>query len=342
MKKLLEQHSFLILVLFLLIFFSLALGFAWYARINIERTLSSLIRANSTGSEIESRLSPSEEAISLLFVGDIMLSRSVGEKIEEIGDYRYPFLESAEFLRQADLTFANLESPISARGRNQGSQYSFRADPRTVEGLTFAGFDVVSLANNHIWDWGSEALTDTVSILETNGIETVGAGRNYEEANQPVVKEVSGNKIAFLAYTNLYPEGLEAGESRPGISDFDSAQKKIVEAKEVADIVVVSLHWGDEYGSRSNQVQQTIGRSLVDAGADLVIGHHPHVIEEIEPYGDGWIIYSLGNFVFDQNFSKATREGLAVFAKVQQKKVVSLETIKVEISPAFQPSFSPL
>lgn len=337
MRQFLEKHSFGALILFLLIFSVTVLSFTWWARVKVEHTLYLLVQSNSTRSQIESRLAPTDE-INLLFVGDIMLSRAVGEKIKEAGDYRYPFLETADFLAQADLTFANLENPISDRGQNQGSQYSFRADPRTVEGLTFAGFDVVSIANNHILDWGAEALADTVSVLRVNGIEPVGAGQNYEEANGSVIKEVNATKIAFLAYTNLYPEALEATSGRAGVSDFDSAKKKIAEAKEAADIVVVSLHWGDEYETRSNGLQQTIGRVLVDAGADLVVGHHPHVVQEIEPYKNGWIVYSLGNFVFDQGFSQATMRGLAVTATIKDKKVSALRENAVLVSPEYQAS----
>jgi len=150
----------------------------------------------------------------MLFVGDIMLDRSVRRQIEKAQDPLYPFVRIADTLRAADLTFGNLEGPVSSRGTNQGSIYSFRFEPvGTINALTYAGFDVVSSANNHIWDWGSEALSDTFTHLDEAGIGHTGAGRNYEEANGPFFATLgdpsagSGQaiKIALLAFTNLYP-----------------------------------------------------------------------------------------------------------------------------------------
>jgi len=269
-----------------------------------------------------------------------MLSRSVGRTIEGSADYRYPFLNSAEVLREADLTFGNLEGPISSRGTNQGSMYSFRADPGVIEGLKFAGFDILSLANNHIWDWGGDALSDTVVLLQENGIETVGAGRNYGEANRPVIKKVNDFTVALLAYTDLYPSSFRATEQAPGISSFSeqAMQAAVGELKKETDIVVISLHWGEEYAGEPSASQRTVARSFIDAGADIVIGHHPHVIQEVETYKDGWIAYSLGNFIFDQNFSSQTMEGLAIRALIKNKGIVSVEKLRVNISDSFQPT----
>jgi len=296
----------------------------------------------------------------LLFVGDIMLSRDVGKRIAEQGNPRtqraeqssydgdpsYPFMQIADVTRAADLAFANVENPISSRGKNQGSQYSFRADPETVKGLEFAGFDVVSVANNHIWDWGADALADTLSILRTNNIVPIGAGLNYAEANDPKIIAVGKSRIAFLAYTTLYPRSLEATKKSIGISHFEiqSASDAVRKAKQQADVVVVSLHWGEEYKTEANEEQKTIAHALVDAGADLIIGHHPHVAQEYEQYSPkgeagktGWIYYSLGNFVFDQPFSKETMEGLMARAVMKNGRIVKVEPVQIKISPAYQP-----
>lgn len=281
-----------------------------------------------------------EEPIRILFVGDIMLSRSVGREMEKKNDYLYPFRLVAEEIQKADIAFGNLEGPISGRGRNVGSIYSFRADPRAIEGLMFAGFDVMSVANNHIWDWGRLALEDTITILREKGIEAVGAGRSEAEANAAVIKDVRGTKIAFLAYTDLYPRSLEARGSSTGISD-SSKENVIAQIRKLnseADIIIVSFHWGDEYQTRANAAQRELAHALVDAGADIVTGHHPHVVQEVEQYKEGWVAYSLGNFVFDQSFSRATMEGLAVVAVIKDKKVVSLEQQSVVISETFQPT----
>lgn len=326
------------LLVVLALFGALAVASAWQVNRAVRRAIFGAYLSAVQNAELAKRaaLLRSDE-VTLIFVGDIMLSRSVGEEMEKRGDFRYPFLEVAESIRRADIAVGNLEGPISSRGRNQGSQYSFRADPRAVGGLAFSGFDVLSLANNHIWDWGADALTDTVRLLQENGIQPVGAGGGEEEANRAVVRETGGARIAFLSYTNLYPEALEAKGSAPGISDFERREARVREAALAADVVVVLLHWGDEYEMRSNNIQQEVGRRLIDAGADLVVGHHPHVIQEIEAYGDGWIAYSLGNFVFDQTFSEATTEGLVLIAHIENKTLTSIETKKVFISETFQP-----
>ena len=278
--------------------------------------------------------------IDLLFVGDIMLSRSVGAMIARQSDPTYPFHEIAEQVQNADIAFGNLEGPISGRGTNRGSIYSFRADPAAVAGLRFAGFDVLSLANNHIFDWGPEALRDTVNFLSQSGIHAVGAGANREAANRSGMLTARNNNVAFLAYTTLYPKSLEAGTSSPGISSFEmeKVRETIRALRDEADVIVVSLHWGEEYRTTSTIAQQGIAQALIDAGADLVVGHHPHVMQEIERYKHGWIAYSLGNFVFDQNFSEETMRGLTLTATVARGKLTGIKTSVVQISDTFQPS----
>lgn len=277
----------------------------------------------------------------LLFTGDVMLSRSVAIRIQENGGgYTFPFEPILPFLHDTDLLFGNLETPISSRGANQGSIYSFRAHPAAVRGLSAAGYSVLSLANNHIWDWGAEALLDTISLLKDAGIAPVGAGEHYAAANAWAVKEVNGAKIGFLAFTNLYPKRLAAATGTPGVSSFDedAVTRRIREAKKSGevDVAIVSFHWGDEYQTRSNAEQERIARKLVDAGADLVVGHHPHVIQEVERYGGGWIFYSLGNFVFDQYFSPETMEGMVVKVFVSDRKVSRVAFYKSKQNSAYQ------
>jgi poly-gamma-glutamate synthesis protein (capsule biosynthesis protein) len=282
-----------------------------------------------------------EREYTLLFAGDVMLSRAVGRSIEKYGggDYRYPFLKIAGVVRSADFAFANLESPISSRGKNQGSIYSFRADPKVVEGLVFAGFDALSIANNHIWDWGREALEDTIHLLSAGRIVPFGAGVNYSDANEPKFLSVGSLRLALLGYTNLMPRSLEATASRAGLSQFEPEliRKKIFDTRNQADIIIVSMHWGDEYEASANTLQKSLARQFIDAGADLVIGHHPHVIQEVEKYKQGWIAYSLGNFVFDQRFSDATKQGLMLRVGIRDRKVASVEEIKIGFSETFQP-----
>ncbi|MAF79662.1 hypothetical protein CL629_01130 [bacterium] len=314
------------------------------------------------------------EDFELLFVGDVMLSRGVGAQMLRRQDFYYPFRRIALTLRGADFVFANLEGPISNRGINQGSEYSFRADPRVVDGLKFAGFDVLSLANNHALDWGREAMFDTIDILETNDVYTAGAGENLDLANQPAVLCVedgtskyieisryrdsemsryrdgeilgyrdgenfcSGISVAVFAYTNLYPLGLVAKEDYSGVSDFRLVRilKDIRAIRDEVDFVVVSYHWGEEYAEESNEEQSMLAHAIIDAGADFIIGHHPHVVQEIEKYKDGWIAYSLGNFVFDQDFSDETMRGAILRVLVRDGRVFSVEELGTRISSTYQ------
>lgn len=280
------------------------------------------------------------QEVSIVFVGDIMLSRSVGKLMAEKNDYNWPFAKIGDYLKNFDLTFGNLETSVSSRGVKVGSIYSFRTDPRAVEGLKNAGFDVLSIANNHIWDYSREAFLDTIMHLRNAGIDPVGGGANSTEAHAGVVKEIKGTKIGFLAYTDLLPGSVASGPDKPGVSYLvlDQVIKNIKEIRTRSDVVVVSFHLGDEYQTTHNAKQEKIYKAAIDAGADLIIGHHPHVVQEVEQYQGGWIAYSLGNFVFDQNFSEATMSGLALEVKLKEGKVDSVNKIPISISREYQPS----
>jgi len=288
-----------------------------------------------------------KEEITLMLVGDIMLDRGVEYMVEKYddGDFKFPFLKIADELKKADILFGNLEGPISDKGTKVGSIYSFRNDPKAIEGLSYAGFDVISLANNHAFDYGREALEDTFLRLKTAGIDYVGAGFNEGEAyggSTPVIKEIEGTKIGFLAYTNLGPETWKATERNSGIAwinenDFEKIKKDIENAKSQADILIVSLHSGEEYLSEPTQFQIEFSKAAIDAGANIVIGHHPHVIQRNEKYKDGWIFYSLGNFVFDQAFSEKTMQGQIVEVLIENGKIKEVIPKEVKINNYFQP-----
>ncbi len=275
----------------------------------------------------------------LLFVGDIMLSRNIGKLMVKNDDWSYPYRLISDTLRDADLTFGNFENPVSDRGVLSGSIYSFRVDPRAIPAFREAGFDVVSLANNHIWDYGQDAFMDTLTILNTHGIATVGAGVDFSQAHTAVIQEVKGTKVAFLAYTNLLPGFLGRPDGAPAVAypDLTQISADILEAKKKADIVVVSYHWGDEYETSHNRTQGDLAHATIDAGADLVIGHHPHVVQEVEKYKHGYIAYSLGNFIFDQNFSPDTSHGLMLQVEIKKKSIVSVDELQVHFNSTFQP-----
>ena len=277
--------------------------------------------------------------VTLIFVGDIMLSRFIGTLSARKNDWTFPFRRIADTTRPADIAVGNLEGPISARGERAGSEYLFRADPRAVEGLRYAGFDVLSVANNHIWDYGAEAFLDTLEILRKNGIQPVGGGEDYARAHEPVTKEIRGTKIAFLAYTNLIPRSLAEESSMPAISFAEKEEilRDIEKAREKVDVVVALFHWGDEYEVRHSALQKDLAEAAIDAGARIVIGHHPHVIQDTEEYNGGYIAYSLGNLVFDQNFSKETRRGLILRVVVRGSDIESIEKLPISFTREFEP-----
>lgn len=278
-------------------------------------------------------------------VGDIMLDRGVEYKIkkEGKGDFRFPFIRIVNELRNADILFGNLEGPISDKGIRSGSIYSFRMDPQAIKGLEYAGFDILSLANNHMFDYGRVALRDTMNILKKGDIEYVGAGINEKEAYSVRIIKLKNTKVGFLAYTNLGPKSWKAGKDMAGIawineSDFPRIIEEIKEAKKQTDILIVSLHSGVEYTFSPSNFQKKFAKLCIDSGADIVIGHHPHVIQPIVKYKNGWIAYSLGNFVFDQSFSSKTMRGFLLEITVKGGRIKKVKEKEIKISKDFQPS----
>jgi poly-gamma-glutamate synthesis protein (capsule biosynthesis protein) len=285
--------------------------------------------------------------IKFIFTGDVMLSRAVGDAMIARKDFGFPARKVSDFFSAADFVAANLEGPMSSRGTNRGSVYSFRADPRAVETLKLLSVSAASLANNHMWDWGPDALTDTASILETNGMIPVGAGADAESANALRVREIKGVRFGFLSYTNLYPRNLEARADSPGISSFEIAKTadeiRAIKSEGRADFLIVFFHWGDEYEPHPNQTQKAIAHALVDAGADMIVGTHPHVPQDAEVYKDRWIFYSLGNFIFDQTFSPETMKGLVAAVVFEGDRVREVQFFENAITRAYQvESITPL
>jgi len=278
----------------------------------------------------------------LLFTGDVMLARAVGAFMQARNDWTLPFQEITETLRDADLRFCNLECPVSDRGHNLHHLYSFRADPRVVEGLKAAGFNVASQANNHSYDWGPEALLDSLERLRAADIRPVGAGQNSMAAHYPEVVEVDGLRIAFLAYVDIDPKEATAGVDRPGVAWLEPAQvmADIRFARPFADLVIVCPHSGVEYAFKPARSQVQLAHQMIDAGADLVVGSHPHVVQPLEPYHDRWIAYSLGNFVFDQ-MDPATHHGLMLKVTVQGKQIANVIPIPINIKSNFQAVVAP-
>jgi poly-gamma-glutamate synthesis protein (capsule biosynthesis protein) len=277
--------------------------------------------------------------VTLLAVGDIMLSRTVAARIRANGA-DHPYRRMADAISGADIAFGNLEAPIASGPEVGPDELTFRAEPGSERQLRQAGFDVLSLANNHALDGGPAGLRETLERLAAAGIVPAGAGRDTTEAHRPAIIEAGGLKFAFLAYVDpaLAPEGYRAAAASAGTAVMDAERlgRDVAAAAALADIVVVSMHAGQEYAAEPDQRQTAFARAAVDAGADLVIGHHPHVVQTVERYHDKLIFYSLGNFIFDQDWLREARDGLAARFVFRGDQVDRVDLLPVEIE-ASQP-----
>lgn len=273
----------------------------------------------------------------MVAAGDILLGRRIGARMEQAGDYTLPFRSIADTLRDADIAFGNLEGPLCDRGPYPREGMIFRVRPRAVEGLLFAGFDVMSVANNHALDGGQGCLAFTVEHLRANGIAATGAGIGYETAHTPALVERAGVRFAFLAYTYAgFNDTPGAARAVVAGRDITTMQHDVAAARAQADVVLVSLHDGAEYTRRVARETEAFARAAIGAGAVAVLGHHPHVAQRVERYADGWIFYSLGNFVFQQPFP-GTREALLARLTFRGTKLARVEALPVVIEDYSQP-----
>ena len=281
---------------------------------------------------------PSGPQTILVAVGDILLGRRLGAEMEKSGDYSLPFTRIADPLRAADIAFGNLEGAFCEKPPYPSEGMTFRLRPRAVESLTGAGFDVVSVANNHFGDGGEACIKFSVEHLRNAGILPAGAGANFDEAHRPAVIERNGVRFAFLAYT--YAARNDAPKStQPVIAGRDPKRVAldVAAARAAADVVIVSLHDGAEYTSRVLPETVQFARAAIDAGAAVVVGHHPHVPQRVEQYKDGWIFYSLGNFAFQQNSPPATRTALMARLTFTGAALARVEAVPVVIEWYSQP-----
>jgi poly-gamma-glutamate synthesis protein (capsule biosynthesis protein) len=266
-----------------------------------------------------------QEMISLYAVGDVCVNRDNPESI---------FALSASVLNEPDIAFCPLETMYSERGAPSiVTDVPLRAHPRNVSALTFAGFDVVSMAGNHCLDWGDDALIDTIELLKRNNMHVVGVGKNIAEARKPVIIEKKGVRIAFLAYNSIMHQRYWADTNKPGCApmrafavyepfephqpgtpvriltfadkqDLEAMENDIMNTRKSADVVIISLHWGLHFAPGALAMyQKEVGHAAIDAGADLILGHHAHILKGIEVYKGKVIAYSLCNFAFDLNLT---------------------------------------
>jgi len=302
------------------------------------------------------------ETINIIAAGDVLLGVCV-HKIDgsEKGPFRQDpssaFTHVAKILKEADIAFCNLEAPLSNQGKPViGRLSAYRCSPRMAEGLTYAGFDLINLANNHTMDYGPDALVETLDILEKSKIPTIGAGRNIAEARKPVILERKGTRFGFLGYTTSenQPQHFAASTSKPGVApiristlfhpphtneeDMEMMIEDIQAARSQADVLIVSCHWsvGLMGGSHTLTVHQpAVTRAAIDAGADLVIGHGPHAIQAVEVYKGKAIFYNLGNFVVDRD--TPIKDSLLLKCVVKGKKIIKVSFLPVLINKEGQP-----
>ncbi len=274
--------------------------------------------------------------VEILAVGDVMLGRSVNTGMQRRKDYLWPFRETADVLRSADITFGNLENPLIADCPETDTGMIFCGELDSVKGLKFAGFDVMSVANNHIFNHGQDGLGQTVEVLKNAGIAPIGNGYSHEvvvEARYqagyrpvPAQSAPGGVRVKWLGWEDV---------TKP--LKLEEVEEVVKVEKSRNDVVVVSVHWGNEYKDKPSKRQRELGEALIDAGADIVIGHHPHWVQPVERYKDGVIAYSLGNFIFDQMWSEKTREGIAVKFLVPKGGAIEYELMPVKIYDYGQP-----
>lgn len=256
----------------------------------------------------------------IILVGDIMLGRSVMTESLKKNNLSYPFESVAIRLESADMVFANLESPFAENCPQVNSGMKFCADPGLVEGISEAGINVVTLANNHINNYGTDGLATTKRVLTENHIDATGDGNL-------VVKEVNGTKFGFVGLNLMYR----------GPDKFD--EKLISESDKLVDVLVVGVHWGEEYKNTANKNQRASAKRLVDLGADVISGHHPHWVQDSELIDGKPVYYSLGNFVFDQMWSEETKKGMIVELEFDGPTLISQNTQSTYIRRIGQPEF---
>jgi len=240
-----------------------------------------------------------EPTVSIVFMGDVMLADHPGQRIKQGHN---PFAPFAQLLDSADVRVANLECVIAQGGKAEDKPYTFRAHPRVLK-LLKRHVDAVSVANNHSGDFGRTAFAEMLGRLDQAKLPFFGGGQDLSQAHTPLLIERKGLRIALLGYDEFFPRSFEAGDQHPGVawSEDEQVVLDIRRARTVhhADIVIPFMHWGEEHQPRANDRQRELARLMIDAGADAVVGTHPHVVQDIELYKGKPIVYSLGNFIFD-------------------------------------------
>ena len=305
---------------FLLLIFASLVFFVFISFFN-KQTSVQVIETIIT--EKQSEPDQDDSLISLIFTGDVMLGRSVMAETAKVNDVNYPFLKVADKLKSADLVFVNLENPIINNCPAHIGGFKFCSPPTSVDALKNAGINVVTLANNHSSNYGEDGVEQTVSLLEKNGIAVTGLGNL-------AIRQIKGVKFGFLGFD-------KSQQTAPVLSK--SEIELITSSDKEVDVLIVAMHWGVEYQSTALPGVKKLARELVVNGADAVVGHHPHWVQDFE-YIDGKpVYYSLGNFVFDQMWSEETKKGMVVSLTYDQSEIKKEEISYTYIRYLGQPEF---
>ncbi len=279
-----------------------------------------------------------DDVFEIVAVGDVSLARGVNVDLYT-GRSESPLRFVAPLIGRAQVAFGNLESPLTKRAKRlptkgpRGGSIYLKGNPDYAFILTEAGFDVLSLANNHVMDYGEQGLSDTMYYLEQEEIKHVGAGPDLAAALAPADIDVDGFVVRFLAFNGVEPREYSAGAGKAGTAPLDegTVANAIASAKTDANLVVVSLHWGGESMAYPSSEQKRLAHRFVDAGADVILGHHPHVIQSVETYEGAVIAYSLGNFLFDSRFPERRYSTLMVIEISRSRGILGFRLIPIYI-----------
>jgi poly-gamma-glutamate synthesis protein (capsule biosynthesis protein) len=273
--------------------------------------------------------------VTILFVGDVCFDWGVKKVIASGYD---PFGYVKGLIGSATVAVFNLETPISTGGAKVEKTYNFRCPPDVLSYITNAGFDCAMLGNNHSMDYGPAALSDTLKYLKQYRLFYTGAGKNLKNAVVPIIIETNGFRIGILSFGYMNPPDLIADASKPGVAPIRPGfmNAEVGKLRPSVDFLIVSIHWGTEYVYYPNNSQKEMGHGLIDAGADLVIGHHPHILQGIEKYKNGMIFYSMGNFMFPQTDNTNMRATIIGMVELTEK----IKDAKHKPAPVY--SFIPL
>lgn len=273
---------------------------------------------------------PAASEVTLAFAGDVMLDGVPGETIVAGRD---PLADFTDIFDSVDIAVANLECVVATVGEPIDKPYTFRAHPRVLDVLA-RHFSAVSLANNHTGDFGHAAFLEQLDLLDKKGIARFGGGGDCREARLPLLIERHGVRIALLGYNDFQPRDFEAGPTWPGVAwavdEQVSADIKAARSEHRADVVIPVVHWGWEY-EPANDRQKALARLMIESGADVVVGGHPHVTQEVEYHQGKLIVYSVGNCVFDGFDPGPSRQGWIFRLRVDPRGMVAWDTLPVKI-----------